>query len=173
MNYPIQIINFLTATVALITAAVGLRKAIVTAATVKNQSDELEKLRALTSVVNVALTIESPREREVITAGIYNDMKGEYVGNIPPDYSLWVVARDAFSYFLMFPQTQYVTAMGRWSQTNIRLATDGEWQLHVVLANQAASRWFQQRADANDWRGFTQFPTGAATIRFVTVTKRG
>jgi len=140
--------------------------------------DTADKGKAVDEAKNSAskafsnFTIDVPKEGGTITETAYNDMSGTFVGGIPDGYKLWVVARDQYNYFLTYPPTQVVPAMGKWSQTNVRLSTPGRWELHVCLANKKASEWFQKRVDGNDWSGFPSLPEGAETVRYVTVTRK-
>lgn len=171
MELAIQILGLVTGLVALVTAALGMRKAVFAVKELERQQNEIAALRRTTSEVALSFEIISPKENAKIKTGIYNDMEGFYAGEIPEGHKLWVIAKDPYHYFLMHPPTQVTPTMKRWSQQNIRLATNGKWQLHVVLANKRGSDWFKDRAKHEDWSGFPELPEGAATVRYVAVQR--
>jgi len=118
------------------------------------------------------MTIDVPKEGTLITQGVYNEMHGTYEGKIATGYKLWVLAKDSYNFYLMYPPTEVVPSMQSWSQTNIRLATPGRWELHVCLANEAASKWLKVRATAGNWGGFPSLPEGMETVRSVKVKRQ-
>lgn len=124
------------------------------------------------NTIDLKLTIAEPKEGEIIASDVYNDMQGTYTGELPRGYSLWVLVKDQHNFFLMYPQTQVVPKMKSWIQKNIRLATKGQWELHVCWTNEQVSRWIQTRVDKNDWSGFPSLPEGMETVQFVKVQRR-
>ena len=141
-----QWISLSVSLIALVGASIGRRQARTNATELKTQRAEIEKLHGVASRVAPTFTIDTPREGEMIRTRVYNDMHGTYEGDIPPGYTLRVLARDPHNYFLMYPPMQVMRTMRRWSQTNIRLATPGRWELHVAMANEKASQWLEARA---------------------------
>jgi len=139
---------------------------------IAEQAKALRDLREAAAAAFLSLTIDEPAEGRVIASGVYSEMHGTFAGDIPETYKLWVVARDQYNYFLMYPPTQVTRTMHRWSQTAVQLKAPGRWELHVCLADEKASKWFQEKADRNDWSGFASLPEGAETVRYVTVEKK-
>lgn len=132
----------------------------------------LDALKINTTKVFRSLTIEVPNKDAKISDAVYDKMRGTFTGEIPEDYHLWVLAKDSFNFFLVSPQTQFTRTMHQWSQTNIRLNTPGQWELHVCLANKKACDWFQNRVNTNDFSGFAKLPDGAETVNIVVVEKK-
>ena len=165
-------IRLVTVVIALLAAITSLCQACVNSSELKVQKAEIGNLQTVTTAVAVDLTIDVPEEGEIITSGTYDDMEGSYVGKLPSGYRLWVLARDQYNYFLMYPPTQVTPTMGRWSQTNVRLATPGPWELHVCVGNEVASRWLEARAKKRNWSGFPSPPEGMETVRYVTVKRQ-
>jgi hypothetical protein len=135
-----------------------------------DQQQELQGMRDLAATMVLNLVVISPRDGETVPA-VYDGMRGTFRGSIPPGYALWVLARDSSAYYLMYPRTQVVHASKTWSQTNVRLATRGEWELELCIANPAASAWLQNRADRQDWSGFPSLPGGLEIVRSVRVLR--
>jgi len=171
-----------TSIVALVTAVVALAGAVT--GTVRNaqeirssqkeirlQGKQIQALKSASSIV-AFLSIESPEEGETISGNVYDAMHGSLDRDIPYGYTLWVLAKDRYNYFLMYPPTQFARTMGKWSQTNVRLNTPGRWELHVCLADKKASAALQSKADRNDLAGFPTLPPGMETVHYVTVQKR-
>ena len=128
-----------------------------------------ESLRTLAVELSKALTIEAPSENERVTVAVYDEMRGQLAAAVPEGFGLRVLTQDRYNYFLMHPPTQVIFATGRWAQSNVRLATPGAWKLHVCLANQKGSDWFDARARASDWSGFPDLPPGTEIIGSVQV----
>ena len=168
-----------TAIIALIAAILGLYKTYQQGLTlqqqvktVQQQQQEIEKLRGLASRIALDITIERPKEGELLPP-IYDEMGGSFSGTIPFDHQLWVLAKDRSNYFLMYPTTQVAYAARHWSQTNIRLATQGNWQLALCLANKGASTWLQERVNKQEWSGFAELPQGIEIVRYIDVKSKG
>lgn len=119
----------------------------------------------------VSVAIELPRGGERITRVPYDDMKGTLVGSLLAGYSLRVLAKDSYNYFLMYPSVQLVATTGRWTQTNVRLSSSGRWLLCVCVADAAASAWLDKRASQADWSGFPALPDGLVVLQSVEVVK--
>ncbi len=117
-------------------------------------------------------TIDAPRGGEIIKESPYNDMHGKFEKEIPSAYSLWVVARDQYNYFLMYPPTQVNHITKEWSQTNIRLDTLGRWELLLCVADKEASSWLEGQAKQGNWTGFPSLPKGMNPIQSVTVERQ-
>jgi hypothetical protein len=173
-------IALVTAIIALITAILSLIIGYIKMDTLIKQQNEIntKTLKLVNDIfletkkVALDLTIESPRGGEIIRDYPYNEMRGTYSGVIPDGYELWVLARDEYNFYIMYPPTVVTPTMGNWSQTGITLRTPGRWELHVCLVNQQASQWIQTRVSLNDWSGFpTINDKGMATVKFVVVTK--
>ena len=171
MKLNMEVIRLVTAVTALFTVIAGLSQACINSSKLKVQKAQIEDLHVVAAAVAVTLTIDAPREREVIRVESYEDMHGRYVGELPVGHRLWVLARDQYNYFLMYPPTQVTPTMRHWSQTNVILATPGRWELHVCVVDEAASRWLENRANSRDWSGFPSLPEGIRTVRYVTVQK--
>jgi len=118
------------------------------------------------------VSIDAPLSGEIINESPYNDMHGTFEKEIPSDYTLWVVARDQYNYFLMYPPTQVNNIKKQWSQTNIRLSTPGRWELHLCVANKEATSWLEGRAKRGEWSGFSSLPKGMDSVHSVTVEKK-
>jgi len=138
---------------------------------IEAQAKALRELKGTAIATFGNLTIDEPAEGSSIGADVPG-MHGTFTGDIPETYKLWIVVRDQYNYFLMYPPAEVTPAMGKWSQTNVRLGTPGRWELHVCLADKTASEWFQKKADSNDWSGFATLPKGAETVRYVTVNRK-
>jgi hypothetical protein len=114
------------------------------------------------------VSIDAPLSGEIINESPYNDMHGTFEKEIPSEYTLWVIARDQYNYFLMYPPTQVNNIKKEWSQTNIRL-TPGRWELNLCVANKEASSWLEGRAKRGVWDGFPSLPKGMDSVQTVTV----
>jgi hypothetical protein len=136
------------------------------------QGTQDTRLLQIASAVASRLTIEAPRDGEVISTPVYDDMRGTYAEDLPSGHRLFVVARDHHNYFLMYPPPQVIRAMKHWSQTNIQLGSPGRWELHVCIANEAASQWLQARAEQRIWSGFPILPEGMEIVRYIAVERR-
>jgi hypothetical protein len=172
-------------TIGLLTAVAGLATGIVALATslnnsvkisvqsadLKHQEAKLDELTQNASRIAMDLTVDTPAEGDKIDVDVLDTMKGSFVGTIPAGDRLYVLARDRYKFFLVYPPTQLSHAMKRWSQTNVRLPTDGKWELHVCIANAVGSAWLEGRAEANDWSGFAKLPDGVQTVRYVNVER--
>jgi len=167
-------LGLLAAAVALITALVSLSIALVNNRGLANQQRQLaaqsDELRALAARIALDITIQRPRAGEVLPP-VYDGMSGLFMGRIPIGYRLWVLGRDRFNYFLVYPPTQVVLTEQRWSQSNVRLPTLGSWELLVCIGNEVASKWLQGRADGRDSSGFSVLPDGLEVLRTVAVTR--
>ena len=119
----------------------------------------------------IQLTVESPKTGEMIKTNIYRGMQGEYVGDIPEGFKIWILAHDGQNYFLMYPSAT-VTPNG-WSQRNIKLDTLGNWELMVCLADSNGSNWFEQRATVEEnFSGFSDLPDGAKILETVNIERK-
>jgi hypothetical protein len=172
INLIAVIISLIASVLALTTAIISLNLARLNAKEVELQKNEIKDLKKVVAAAALSLTIEAPREGEVISTDVYNDMHGVFEGDIPEGYQLWVLARDQYNYFLIFPPTQFTRTMQKWSQTSVRLATPGRWELHVCLADQKASEFLRDKAEGNDWSGFSTLPKGMETISYVIVKRK-
>lgn len=172
MEMLMQVLGLLTAIIALVAAIISLKTTQKNRARIEKHETKIETLKREVNRVALGLTIDAPRRDEIITGEVYNDMEGTFSGDIPNGYKLWVLAHDQYNYFLMHPPTQFIRTMGKWSQPNIRLVTPGNWELHVCLANDKASKWCQKRVDRNDWSGFSKLPKGMESIRYTIVNKQ-
>jgi hypothetical protein len=140
-----EMLGLIAAIIALTTAVLSLYRTIQQGAeidrhreTVQQQAQAIEELRALASGVALDITIDNPAEGQVLPP-VYDDMEGSFRGSIPPNHYVWVLAKDRFDHFLMYPPTQVAHAAQRWSQTNVKLPSPGDWQLALCLANNDAS----------------------------------
>lgn len=172
----IEVIFLAAGIIALITTGINCNTAPVEKK-IATQGEEITKHQNTVEAVKekadaFRLTIDSPKEGDTIVGDSYNDMRGTFEGDIQKGYGLWVLARDQYNFFLMYPPTHVIRKMGQWSQTNIRLSTSGQWELHVCLADEKASKWFQDKAGRNDWSGFPALPDGAETVQYVAVQKQ-
>jgi hypothetical protein len=122
--------------------------------------------------IQCGVTIDTPKPGEVFAQGSEITMKGTLNGDIPTGSYLWVVARDKYNFFLMRPPIHVSKPMRKWSQGKVILATPGEWELHVCMANAEASEWCQIRANADDNSGFEQLPKGMESLRYITIRKQ-
>lgn len=171
-------LGLLSAVVALITSLNNSRAIKQQSSEISRQSGELrqqeakiEGLLALADKIAIELTIDAPKEGEKIATDVFDGMNGSYAGVVPSGHKLYVLARDRFNFFLMYPPPQVAHATKRWSQTNIRLATDGRWELHVCVADGAGAAWLEGRAAADDWSGFPALPSGIQSAKSVTVER--
>ncbi len=105
-------------------------------------------------VQDVDISITSPQKGTIISNNPYELLEGTFTGTIPADVSMWVLAKDPFNYFLMYPETQIIRKAGAWSQSNVRLATPGKWELFVCLASKRADSWLHAYGKAGDYKGF-------------------
>jgi hypothetical protein len=143
---------------------------IITSCGNRKSSDNTNQTQSLKSIAQtISLTIDSPESGDTISQDIYDDMKGGYMGDIPKNYTFWVLARDRYNYFIMYPQP--TVALNSWTQSNIRLGSDGKWQLHVCLTDKEASNWFMERVNSHNFSGFQNIPQGALTIKYVDIIK--
>ena len=165
------IVGLATATVALVTGLTNSAKISSQSAAITEQKAKVDELVRIAERVALILTVEAPVEGEKIDADVLDTMKGSFVGTIPAGHRLYVLARDRYNFFLMYPPTQLSQAMKRWSQTNIRLSTEGHWELHVCVADAAGAGWLDRRAEAKDWSGFPKLPDGVETARYITVER--
>ncbi len=124
-----------------------------------------------TAPASVGATITSPKEGGVVAALPYDGMAGTLEAPLPAGRSLRVLARDSYNYFLMNPPTQVVADTKAWTQTNIRLATPGNWELLLCLVDDKAAKWLDDRAAKEDWSGFSTPPPGLEILRTVHVTR--
>lgn len=142
--------------------------------------------------VIASLSITTPRELEVIKNPVYEWMSGTYIGELPEefkDYQFWVLARERYNYFLMAPPPQFwrqangdahlnspsriSETLKNWSQTNIRLASTGRWELHMCLVNKRESRKFQKRIEAGDFSAlFPELRKGIHSIQCIVVRRQ-
>lgn len=172
MEMAVEVIGLMSGMAGLIAAIISLKQSRENASSLTRHKIDIQKLESEVNRVALGLTIDIPCQGDIISGDAYNDMKGKFTGDIPPGYRLWVLARDQFNYFLMYPPTQSIATQGLWSQTNVRLATPGRWELHVCLADEKASRSFEDKAKRNDWAGFSNLPEGVAVVRQIVVEKR-
>lgn len=118
----------------------------------------------------LTVTIESPKQGETIKEPAF-DMRGKYVGEIPNGYKLWVLIKDQYNYFMAYPPPSVAIPTKSWSQRNVRLGSLGSWELHVCLANKAASQWLEDRAKKGIWAGFPSLPEGIKTVKYIKVNR--
>jgi len=137
-----------------------------------SQPQEPGDLRLLATDLAQSLTIVTPQENEIITTGEYNNMHGSLTRGIPKGYRLWILARNQYNYFLMYPPPEVAFSTKTWTQQNIRLATPGPWKLVVCIANNAGSEWLEARAKRSDWSGFPSAHEGIEVVKSVTVERR-
>lgn len=116
---------------------------------------------------NLRVTIDSPKDRSTISP-IFNDMRGKYVGEIPSNHKLWILGKDQYNYFLMYPPPSIDISSKSWSQKNVRLSP-GTWELHVCLGNSSGSNFLQDRANDGIFDGFSPLPDGIISIKYITV----
>jgi len=128
-----------------------------------------KSVKQIAANLALTLTIEEPERNSVIRTQVYNDMHGKYGEELPLGHKLWVMARDPYNYFLVYPPTEVIPSIGEWRQTGIRLSTHGEWWLHICVANEKASKLLRERGKQGDWSGFSELPHGMETVRFVPV----
>jgi hypothetical protein len=172
-----ETIGLIASVIALITALISVYRTTQQGTeiehqkkTVQEQQQVIDDIRALATRISLDFTIDVPAEGQVLPP-VYDGMEGSFRGNIPPNHHIWVLAKDRFNYFIMYPPTQVAHAAQRWSQTNVRLASSGDWQLALCLANDDASAWLQSRVDKQDWSGFAQLPNGIEILRYVKVKR--
>ena len=152
-----ETIGFITAIIALIAAVISLTQTVFNRQELKRQGEEIRAMQVVTSQVALSLQIDSPKDRSVIDKDIIM-MEGTFKGQLPYGYKLWILAMH-FQYYMMYPPTQFRRTMGKWSQTNVRLTSKGRWELHVCVANEEASSWFEAKASRGDFSGFPRLPS--------------
>jgi hypothetical protein len=121
----------------------------------------------ITITPSLTVTIELPEQEETIGRA-YDKMRGTYKGEIPDGYKLWVLAQDAHNYFLMYPPPSINTSTKSWSQRSV-LTSPGRWEIHVCLANRAASQLLENKAKSGDFSGFPSLPDGMEIVKSVSV----
>lgn len=168
----LQLVSFATGLIALATALIGLRQAYSNSTELELQRAEIQKIQKVTSEVALTLSIEAPRDGETLTRDVYHDMHGTYIGQLPLGYRLWVLIRDQYNFYLVYPPTLVTRTMKSWSQTNVSLPTPGRWELHVCVADEEVSQQLEARAAHNDRSGFSSLPDGMETVRYVVVTRK-
>lgn len=141
-------------------------------ASLLSQPQGPDDLRHLAEDLAKSLTIIKPQENERITTDVYNEMQGALAREIPKRYRLWVLAKDQYNYFLMYPPPEVVFATKSWTQQNIRLATPGRWKLVVCIANNAGSQWLKSRDERRDSSGFPSLHEGIEVVKSVTVERQ-
>ncbi|MCB1881452.1 MAG: hypothetical protein KDI54_15600 [Gammaproteobacteria bacterium] len=173
-----ETVGLVTALIALITAVVNFYLTMqqdveinAQKAAVEAQQHAIEEIRGLAFRFALDITVDKPMEGEILPP-VYDGMEGSFQGSIPLGHEIWVLAKDRYNYFLVYPPTQVAHAAHRWSQTNVRLTAPGEWQLALCLANQSASTWLRDRAEKKDWSGFERLPSGLEILRYVKVERK-
>lgn len=105
-------------------------------------------------VENVNIYITTPQAGSTIYESPYENLNGTFTGTIPQGVTLWVLAKDPFNYYLMYPESQIIRKQGTWSQSNVRFNTEGSWEIYVCLANASAARWLEAYGRRGDYKGF-------------------
>lgn len=133
----------------------------------RRESEQLTK-----TVEGLGLVIKEPTENQIIRSDIYDGMQGRYSGELFTGYKLWVLARNQYHYFLMYPATLTDSSEKIWSQDNIRLATKGQWELQVFVATEEASAFLERKARSKDWSGLLTTPDGMIMAASVNVERK-
>lgn len=134
----------------------------------KTTNDE----KLLKTIYALNFTISAPSDKQTIKSNVYSEMHGTYEGDIPNNYTLWVLARDSHNFYLMYPPVAVLHKKKSWDQKYIRLDTKGLWTLYICLANVQASGWLLERTVNNNWSGFRSIPEGIKIIESVTVERQ-
>lgn len=174
-------IVLLTVTISLCTAGLNFCSNIRQTTAIQRQDaaidlqrSEIEELRrtaflSAAFMLSRSMEIVQPAENQALPP-VYDEMHGSCTTAVPSPYTLWVLGKDRYNYFLMYPPPQVDPVAGRWTQTNVRLNTPGNWQLAIYLADGEASAWLRRRGETGDWSGFAELPGEMVRLRTVNVS---
>jgi hypothetical protein len=166
-----ELLALIGACIALLASILSLYTAYLNRTELEYQKKKLDLLADVASHVALSLTIEKPSGGDSIKTDRYNQMHGSMSGNLPEGYSLWVVAKDEKLFYLQHTPISYAKLMSHWSHTDINLPATGRWELHVCLADKAATSWANERVARGDKSGFKILPKGMITIKYVFVDR--
>lgn len=118
-----------------------------------NPQSEAEKFAPAQAGVVIVLPRNHPKFDEPLL-----EIQGSYAC-LPQGWQLFAFLEDRYRYYLQYPPLRISPARKTFSQRNIRVG-NGVHTLHVCLVNPQAGRLLEERANQNDWRGFTNLPEG-------------
>jgi hypothetical protein len=127
---------------------------------------------SVTSLKN--FRFESPQSGAVISVNSQIVCEGSYslpAGVKLADVHVWIVQRDGFrNYYLQNPPVELQSG-GIWKVPNIRVG-QGITQISAVQVNQSTHKAFVEKVEKNDWKAFTELPTGSSVLATVDITVR-
>jgi hypothetical protein len=81
----------------------------------------------------------------------------------------FIVTRDRFNWFIQWPPVRVDPRTGEFIQENVRVATPGKWELHLVIVSPQTGRLFHDRAERGDWGGMAALPPGTTSAASVSI----
>lgn len=163
----------ITNRIALITAIISLITASLSFFRACNNSKEIENLKGAPSVAYNLwehLEIEFPENKTVIT-NKNTEISGVINVTLPEGYKLWILTRKS-KFFLQDPPPVVTPTQATWSQNNVKLPIPGEWEIHVCVADENATKSLQRKISSGRGDiGFPELPPGLATVKYVKVTR--
>lgn len=116
----------------------------------------------------LTVLIHSPSEGDVIYADVYDGMYGTVEGL--DQMQLWVFVRDRFNWFVQHPPSVVDRNRGTFRQGNVRLASAGQWEIHVCAASDQASRLLHTCVRQGQF-AFSQLPPNVESLDYCTVER--
>ncbi|MFX0133488.1 MAG: hypothetical protein ACFFDN_07590 [Candidatus Hodarchaeota archaeon] len=124
----------------------------------------------ISDIINdLNLSITNPEEGDIFQVKTPFKVEGKYTGELPSNYRLWVLKKDAYNFFLNGSETVIKPNEKTWYQENVTIATSGEWKIIIYLATEAGSDTLRKLINEGYWSGIPTLPNGIHAINQINV----